>query len=213
MQLSSKLSSFSRNDILEERHQRTRCVSFGNSLSIFCLTSFFEQFNSTPLNSSGYDRRQREFLHVYKIPKISHVLQVYIYIYIYIYGYKKRCRFLKASRYFKILKNGTLHDHVSPENTSTSTLIYRSFTDETWSNNGFLFIEFYNIFKYLKINTVFKAIFTFCTLCRIYIYIYKYIYIYIYIYIWLDIGIMVRVFTNGLGDLGSRHTKDWKNGT
>ena len=29
------------------------------------------------------------------------------------------------------------------------------------------------------------------------------IYIYIYIYIVLDIIIMVRVFTNGLGDLGS----------
>ena len=47
----------------------------------------------------------------------------------------------------------------------------------------------------------------------------KYIHIYIYIYIYIkpDIGIMVRVFGNGLEDLGfnprSSHTKDFENGT
>ena len=40
--------------------------------------------------------------------------------------------------------------------------------------------------------------------------------LFIYLFIYLDIGIMVRVFANGPGDLGSipgRHTKDSKNGT
>ena len=46
---------------------------------------------------------------------------------------------------------------------------------------------------------------------------YIYLSICIYISICTNIGIMVRVFANGLGDLGSiswsSHTKDSKNGT